>query len=323
MMRRLIRWLAGIILCGALLSLAASSASMLPPLPAVQLAQIKGDWAKVKIELQAPLPTNPQEMMVYRLVYPQADEDYAKKLSRAFGLSGQAESGAQTLMVSAGPRALEIYPATGAFWFKDASVLWSGKRPASLPAEQDGTEIAERFLRQNDLLPKGMAFESTGHSNLKVYDVATGQSTSYDTDLHVNFRLTVDGIPVAGAGGKIKVYLGEGSRLIGLYWAGFAVHPFKPYPLISAAKAVALLEEYGIVSTVKQPQQVVVSEVSLVYYAEPGLEAQEYLQPVYRLRGVVQGEEGSEPYLQYVPAIEGKYQKPLPPSSEDAPIREK
>ncbi len=329
MMRQLFRWLAGIILCGAILSLASASSpgvdrkGELLPLPAVRLAQVKGDWSKVKVVLQASLPSSPREMMVYRVVYPRADGDYVNKLSRAFVLDSRVEQGPDSLMVRSEPRALEVYPATGAFWFKDTSALWSGKKPSSLPSETAGVEIAERFLRNYDLLPKGMAFESTGHSTLKVYDVASGQTAAYDTDLHVNFRLSVVGIPVAGPGGKIKVYLGEGSRLIGLYWAGFDVQPHKPYPLISAAKAVSLLEEHGVVTTVKQPRKVTISEVSLVYYAQPGLEVQEYLEPVYRFRGEVEGEEGSEPYLQYVPAIEGKYLKPLPASSEDSPPRGK
>ena len=308
-----LRTMLGCLFCATLLcsSMFLPDAS-LPVLPATPLAQVKGEWNQVPVELRAEWPKPPATMMVYRIIYPQVNQGYAQILARAFALGDKAESNGRSWMASAGRRALEIYTETGAFWFKDAAQLWSGQRPATLPTERDAQVIAERLLREKRLLLPDLVFESIGQSSLTIYDVATASQTQYNTDIHVNFRLMVGGAPVEGAGGKVKAYLGAGGQLIGLYWAGFDVLPFKLYPLIAPQAAIAILQEQGIVSTLKSPRRVTVSEIRLAYFVGPGTEAQEFLQPVYVLSGTVENEAESAPYSQYVPAIKEQYLKASP-----------
>lgn len=317
----MIRWLRtmfGCLFCALLLCSSMALPEAPPVLTATPLAQVKGEWSRVPVELRAELPKAPATLMIYRILYPKANQDYVNTLARAFALGDGAASNGRTWMASLGKRALEVYPATGAFWFKDDAQLWSGQRPDALPTAEEAQAIAEQFLREKKLLLPNLAFENTGYSNLTIYDVATASQTHYNTDIHINFRLTVGGAPVEGAGGKVKAYLGEGGELIGLYWAGFETQPYKLYPLLSPQEAVAALQEQGIVSTLKSPRQVSISEVRLAYFAGPGIEAQEFLQPVYVLSGTVENESESAPFSQYTPAIQSQFLKPAqnPPKGE-------
>jgi len=311
-----------VLLSGALLGCASVRGATLDPLPAPPLSQVKGYMAQAPIQVQTTLPKAPQTLMVYRVSYPEVNDAYVSRLSGALALEGRAEGGPDSIMVRDETLVLEVYRATGAFWYKDTAQLWSGKKPAALPDAAAGVSAATALLAQAGLLPENMIFASTGHSNVTIYDTTTGQQTSYDTDLHVNFRLMVQEMPVEGPGGKIKAYLGDEGRLIGLYWATFGLSPYRAYPIISAERAVALLAESGVVSTVKQVRRVNLTEVSLVYYAGPGLERQEYLEPVYRMAGTVEGDEGVAEYVQYVPAIEGRYLRPSPAPDAESPARE-
>lgn len=311
-----------VLLSGALLGCGSGQGTALALLPAPPLSQVKGYVAQAPIHVQTTLPKAPQTLMVYRISYPEVNDEYVSRLRRALALEGQAEAGADSIMVRDGAVALEVYRATGAFWYKDTTRLWSGKRPAALPDAAAGASLATALLARVGLLPENMIFAGTGHSNVTIYDTATGQQTSYDTDLHVNFRLMVQEMPVEGPGAKIKAYLGDNGELIGLYWATFGIQPYRPYPIISAERAVESLQESGVISTLKQVRRVNLTEVSLVYYAGPGLERQEYLEPVYRMAGTVEGEEGVAEYVQYVPAIEGRYLKPSPAPDAESPARE-
>lgn len=297
-------WLAAALLAVLL----AGSARWSPPAPPLGL-QIKAPRAQLDLTLSGQLPPSPESAMVYQVVYPQVDEGYVARLAAAFGLDPASSRQGETVVLARGAQSLEVYPQTGAFWYKDAERLWQPDGRA--PAEEAGIALAEAFLAARGLLPGDALFEGTGHSQLTVYDAATGSSTVRDTDLHVNYRLCINGAPVEGPGGKIKVYLGEGNRVVGLYWAAFEIAPARAQPIISPQQALEHLRQDGIATTVKDPRSATVSQVSLAYLAGPGNEAQEFLEPVYRVSGVVAGEAEEERFVQYVPALVGQYRSPI------------
>ena len=311
-MRSSLKWFIGSILCLLLALLPgehAISGDVLPALPVAPLPQMRATRARISIDLAGPLPRSPDMAMTYRIQYPSVDKGYVLDLAAKLGLHGKAESRSESALVRDGSRALEVYAKTGAFWYKDTDVLWADAHPGSLPDAASGTKLANALMERWGLLPEGMLFESIGHSEITIYDVATGQSETHKTDLHVNYGLSIGGIPVEGPGGKAKVYLGDGYRVIGMYWAGFQAISHKAYPIISADQAMAKLNEIGIATAVRGPIRASVSDVSLVYFAGSGLVQQDYLEPVYRFRGIIEGQEESRPFKEYVPAMVEKYRK--------------
>ena len=306
------RWLIGLALCLLLAASATASAPpALPTLSVTPLTQAKAPNIPVEIALQGSLPRYPERLMAYQIIYPRVDgryvSDLAARLGMAGPLAGPPASGGLTLMALDGHHALEVYPETGAFWYKDTQSLWSGDKPGSPLDEASGAALASGRLRGWGLLPGGLLFEGMGHSQLTTYDVTTGQGETYVTDLHVTYRLWVGGLPVDGPGGKVKVYLGEGYNVIGIYWAGFQVKPLRAYPIIPPQSALEMLEAQGIATTLKNPRQATVTQVGLVYYAGPGNQAQAHLEPVYRFGGTIQGEGESRGFVQYVPAVPARY----------------
>ena len=309
------KWFVGTALCLVLALLPGERAAQresLSALPVVPLAGTRAPRARIAVGVAGTLPKSPAIAMTYRIQYPQVDKEYVHALAAKLGLPSRAKDGTRTALVREGSRALEVYANTGAFWYKDASLLWAGAHPDPRLDVESGTKLVDALLQEWGLLGRGMLFEGTGHSEVTTYDVASGQSETHPTDLHVNYRLSIGGTPVEGPGGRVKVYLGDGYRVIGIYWAGFEVAPHKAYPILSAEEALSRLKEVGIATSVRSPLRATVTDVSLVYYAGPGLEAQEYLEPVYRLRGVVEGEEERRSFREYVPALSTRHRKVLP-----------
>jgi hypothetical protein len=304
----------------AIITLAATLAILLTPsatwqpdpLTVAPLAQTKGPRAQVELSLETSLPVAPPRLMTYRVNYPTIDQAYLNHLAHKLGVESPMGHSDNSIMGSMGELGLEVYVETGAFWYRDGARLWSEDAPKAPLDPAQGQRLAQALLDSWELLPTGAAYEGVGWSERTIYDAASGASATERMDLHINYRMTVGGKPVVGPGGKIKVYLGDGYRVAGLYWAGFKAQEHRALPILPAETALHLLADEGIATTVKGARSASVTQVDLVYYAGPGTVAQAYLEPIYRFRGSVAGPEETRGFTQYVPALQPSYRRESP-----------
>ena len=125
--------------------------------------------------------------------------------------------------------------------------------------------------------------------------------------MQVMFSREVEGIPVVGAGSKLKAYIGDNGDAVGVYKCWREYEPYEQFAILTSAQALERLKEKGIhgVRTITG-EKVTVKEVYLAYYAQPAVDEQEYLQPVF----VFEVDTGrGEIIKQYIPALQDELEE--------------
>ena len=170
---------------------------------------------------------------VYSLaIPPQPRLDYIHDLStKLFGIEDYSlhETNGRNLLRST-THLIDIDNENGAIWAADRSQLWNPKVKPRLPDKQKAREIADEFLRKNDLLPKVerdrfvVEQQDAAASYLSTLDIKTGERENRQLDYRVSYgvRIIVEDpetrsilqVPVISGGGKFGVTIGDADRVI-------------------------------------------------------------------------------------------------------------
>jgi hypothetical protein len=123
----------------------------------VRLAGKPGSTLSITVlassEEVAPLP---DQLYVYRILPPDVSVSRVEALALSFGFSGVLVDTPATITVAEDAergRSLTVYKASGAIEFIDETKYQVPTYSANLPADADAVAIAEKFLRDRDLLP--------------------------------------------------------------------------------------------------------------------------------------------------------------------------
>jgi len=280
-----------------------------------------------RFEMKTPsLPKVPRSIRTYKTTVPSTERqrEKVKTLGKSLGLRSGLKGYSDIPMgisVEEGNHVLMSFQESGAVWYGDRSKLWEEKtepmdyRKAlgvkkKTEASKEAKRKAESFLKKNKLLPKQAYYVGTEESEFaQVEKGEKGFGTPLVTGMQTNFGFKLDDIPVVGPGSKISVTLGSDGKIVGLFKAWRDVRKGEELPLLPPEKALEKLRESRLFADLEKGSKVVVNEFYLAHYASPVPERQDYLYPVYVVRGQTETPHFSHDFTRYVSAISSEVSK--------------
>ena len=190
------------------------------------------------------------------------------------------------LVLRHGHRSVELSQASGGVWAADASQLWRPSVKAELPSADDAVRQALALADRHGLLPKldaplAWAKPVVGGTFHAQRDIKTGKRQQRQLDVQVVFGLQVDGLPVVGGGGDFTFTLGHKAQLIGFSGNQRLAKP--------AFEAQAIAPEQALEQWRASAPGLVLEDIELMpaYYAAPSHLKQDFLYPVYVVKGMI------------------------------------
>lgn len=175
-----------------------------------------------------------RNLIVYETRKPEVQPEMLSELAKRLGIDGKIQSEEDVQLISHGKQVLGTYKDTGAFWYADFSKLRQPSYLPKLPAEKDAMRIAEEFLKKNDWLPKSAIFDGVHQT---VFERVEGKKrekrTKHPNNVCVQYRCSYNQLKTYGPGAKIKVFIGEGGEVIGLFHAMPEPHVYAEFPTLS------------------------------------------------------------------------------------------
>lgn len=267
----------------------------------------------------AELPDVPPELAVFGVQAPAMDAERFGALLDLFGLQGEIDVEQDIWTVRHGARMLEasVRPGTGYLRYSDEEKLLSERQAINLLSDDEAIDKATAFLSENGWLPDDATLKGVDYYEFAVFDASGELLDEGVSAVSAIFGLSLAGLPVDGPGAKVSATFGDDGLLIGAaqVWRDVREAGMRPTrPLESAVegfKGFWPAEAGDQVAGETQILSVVIDEVYLAYYAEPGVMPQQTIEPVYVFAGhsqVVdpQGEAkgGAEPFVYTIPAVE-------------------
>ncbi len=218
------------------------------------------------------------ELLIYEARENNDQIELISELANLFDIDGEIQSEEHLHLVSKEKRFLVTYRDTGAFWYADFSKLNQLDYKPKLPEANDAAQIAEKYLKENNLLPENALYDGVHQA---VYEQVEGKEKEkrirHFNNICVQYRCSYDQIKTYGPGAKIKVHLGEGGEIIGLFYAIPQHQAFAKYPVLSRVKLEDILHHKLGVSL----DQIKIQDVKLAYHAASCVQKVRFLQPVY------------------------------------------
>ncbi len=240
------------------------------------------------------LPKVPEKMMVYKTLAPSITREDVMTLVKVFKLEGEIDDRGKQYMVSDNDKMLEVYKqaGTGYLRFSDDAKLGIEKEAKNLPSEDTAIARAKAFLQSQGLLPENTFFNRVGYYQFKKFSHKGEVILQGKSAIAVGFGFTIGDYRVEGPGAKAGVVFGENGEIIGASKIWREIKEDKEKNIITPEEAFKIFKkkwpneaEPGQLKNAKIRTQVIVKEAYLAYYAEPGLEVQEYIKPVYMFKG--------------------------------------
>jgi hypothetical protein len=263
-----------------------------------------GEVPEVSFEASASLPNFPDKLQVYKMVYPELNEEYMKNLGAKFGLTGEVledssgfamqnkETGAYLSIQR--PTGTIKYDLVSYFNTPDAVFL---KTPPILPPDAEALKIANDFLVDRDLLPKGFVAS-------KVY--VGDRFGNIPTTLLIIFKQAITTI---GPGAYHNIRIGDGGKIVQVSLN--MINPLDlPLQEMVAVKSVnQAYEEAKAGKDFYAPsaaRKVNIDNVTIAYWLEAIDKSQDYVVPVFVFRGTCQdanGKQLNDPFGAIVEAV--------------------
>lgn len=263
------------------------------------------------IVIETNLPDVPTEMYVLKTISKEITEEQVLDLASViFSVNGEIQFTNGAWKVMEGSQEVLLYKSRSIKYF-DNSKMWNdGYMPQELPPTTSCVAIAEQFLENLEAqgLVSGslhISFAETANDTT-VYALKNGTKTTLLNNIHVNFAISYDDVPLWGPGAKVRVYIGKEGEIIGFIGNFWEVEPAEKVQILTPEQAVEKLRElgYGISMSKDMVSKATVKSIELVYLA-PSPEAETtQITPVYVIKGDLVGKDGSVgDLLQIVPAI--------------------
>lgn len=222
------------------------------------------------------------------------EKELAKRqsgLSRIFAMKGKRNDLGDKLLLNEKSKSLFLYYASDSFLYQDEDLFAREERSFSerLPNERAAREAAMNFLKKNDLLLENAAINSVTHTTVVASAENSKKTDEYNTEVHVNLNYTLEKLPVFGPGAKTRVSMTDEKTNSGVYH--FWREPkalSKPRPIIMPDLALEVFgKNFRFADLKSDTDRVNIKQVELGYYAMSPTDMQNYLVPVYQVKGVI------------------------------------
>jgi regulatory protein YycI of two-component signal transduction system YycFG len=220
----------------------------------------------------------------------------AKALAKIFGLKGKLIDGGDRFILSEKAKRIALYTASDSFWYQDEDLFASEDKKLAkhLPSDKVAKETAVKFLESNKLLLPGASVYSSSFTTVAVNKAGSDKVDEYNTEIHVNFRYTIDKLPVFGPGAKTRVSFVDVKNTSGVYHFWRNAEPQKEKrKLLNPELALEIFYKNFRFSQLQNTDlaKVTIKTIELGYFAMPPTDVQNYLIPVYRIRGTISTKE--------------------------------
>jgi len=237
-------------------------------------ATLKVLYAEDIVELEPELPVCELETI-------RVDEAYVRRIAEILNISSPSIRYVEGLYIvnSSYPRYLQVYEASGAFFYVDFSKLGNKSYRAGVIPEKEAFLAASRLIRalREHGLPMGSLMSGDiKYSQVITYNNKTRAENSLINSVGILFKPAALGDwPVEGPGAKVIMLLGRNGELVSLYWAWRPIKGCRYYRGISELEArKAIIELYNVPKGAQL-------KVWLALWAEPSSVAQGVLKPYY------------------------------------------
>jgi hypothetical protein len=243
------------------------------------------------------LPQTPAEITIFLTGQSKTQrEENIKQISQTvpqlFGMDGVLADYGDRFIGTKDNKRIMVYAATDSFWYQDEDFSLSENKELSknLPDPQTAGQVALGFLKSGNLLLPEASVHSTTYTQVAKKTLQPQKVEEYKTEVHVNLRYTLKGLPVFGPGAKTRVSLVNANVKSSVYhfWRK-ATADTKTRKLIDPQTALnSFYENFRFAQLKNNPTaKVTVSKMELGYFANPPTHFQNYLIPVYKVNGVV------------------------------------
>lgn len=259
-------------------------------------------------EFTGQLPKAGERITIYsaRMTADQREQSLKSRMEvtrKIFGMKGKTEDLGDRIIVKDRSKSITLYVASDSFWYRDDTLHLSEKirRGLKLPEERSSKEIALSFLKNNKLIPDDTVIYSITHTTVAIRNEGDERVKEFDTEVHVNFRYRMGGLPVFGPGAKTRVSLADAEVMSGVYQFLRKAKPVKDVrPTVTPELALELFtKNFRFAQLREDTAKVRITGMTLGYFAMPPMKVQNYLFPVYQMIGTVSTKE--------LPAYDFKY----------------
>lgn len=264
-------------------------------------------------------PTVPTDVAILKTVSNAITEEQALTIAKIFNVNGDAQSFNGSWMITQGEipeysKKLLIYKSGSIEYYGNPSKIWfTPYLPEELPTTNVCISIAEQLLERlktEGLVSQSfqMSFFDVVNDTMSLFDLVNDTTTRFVTNIHVNFNLHYNNVPLWGPGAKVRVYIGKDGEITGFIGNFWRVEPSARARILTPTQAAEKLREagFGMGVPADMVAKAIVKSIELVYLApNPTLEGDTtFIMPYYVIKGTLTAKDGSATsFAQVVSAV--------------------
>lgn len=233
----------------------------------------------------------PEKVMVYKTLPVVISKTDAIEFARKFNITdfNEPKEGDAVISVSSKDMRynIELYKNGGSRYsdYKRIDTPNGIDIPENLPSDAEAEKIATEFLMEKGLLPEEAVFRGSEHRKIFRSDGSGSQPVVVWEDITIWYSRKIDGMNVEGT--QFEIEVGGHGDIISFFTNWKDYQPSMKYPVKSGESAFNELKQKRIsvgTGPVK-PDVVSITQVYLAYYTKSVAYPEEYLEPVWVLKG--------------------------------------
>lgn len=239
----------------------------------------------VKMECSE-MPHVPSELPVYAALPPDWKPDQVAQLAERFDLKGDVADTGLWWVCRNDRQMLEVYQASHSLRIERLDKDGEGRGVAQdSPDRERALAMAERVMRMiGDDYAKPKVHSIT---ELEVRRAVRGHSDEERqvVGLQVNYRYSLDGMPLVGPGAKAQVTVGGDGEMMQAYRFARAVERIQSRAAVPAQEALRRFAATDLFAQLDAKSKVSITSLELGLLSLPPTEVQSVLVPVYVIKG--------------------------------------
>ena len=244
----------------------------------------------------------PEQVDVFKTLPTENLNEVGVQLASYFNLPSEATEKGDTQIYAGEDKTLTIRESSGTVIYRTQQQF----AEAELDSDETAKNVAETFLKENNLFPDDYYFEriiptfTKKEVNIETNEVLEEKSFGK----MVVYKRRVNDIRFFGMGSKIVVYLGENYSIVGFEKKWRQIEFFEKKRIMDKATVFNKFKD-GNLTVISSPadgilpcDKIIVNEIELVYWTLPWDVDQEYIKPVYLIKcDAIIGDEKNSFYI--------------------------
>jgi len=228
---------------------------------------------------ERPSPDVPRTLPIYEQQRQVVRQDDVKRLASRFDVSGKPQKSEDAYLLRKGSKVVIAHSAGPAFFYADHSKLDNPKYRPKLRPEKDAKEAALAYLKKNGWLPRNAVVAAVHLNQFERLEGRARTQRLQPNNICVDLRLTLGALNTYGPGAKIKVFLGAGNEVIGLFHA---------VPRLRKVAEARLTGQRGLERVLPQKlglplEKIELKDATLAYVVDSALSGSRLVHPAYVL----------------------------------------